>query len=224
MTNFKTTSFLITLTVGISSCTTFSSSNIAPGYQEAFTTIRNYILNDQESIITKDLIDAIPYASSSLKIGNGPKGLIILESKVDNKYIWVSADGVYLVIENGRIIQTAGLVNNLTNLEDSFNKENFLDSFSEEKLYKYYQSYDDPPLNNMELEVTIRKENKELIDILGKEMELQIYSETKVNKYIGWSVKNLYWVDKDLFIWKSEQYISPKLPKILIEVTKKPSL
>jgi hypothetical protein len=224
MTNFKTTFFLATLTIGISSCSTFPSSNIAPGYQEAFTTIRNYIRDDHESIITKDLIDGIPYASSSLKIGNGPKGLIILESKVGNQYTWVSADGVYLVIENGRIIQTTGLVNNLINLEDSFKKENFLDSFSEEKLYKYYQSYDDPPLNNMELEVTIRKEGKELVDIFGKKMELQIYSETKINRYIGWRVKNLYWVDDDLFIWKSEQYISPKIPKILIEVTKKPSL
>jgi hypothetical protein len=72
--------------------------------------------------------------------------------------------------------------------------------------------------------VTIRKEGKELIDILGKEMELQIYSETKINKHIGWNVKNLYWVDDDLFTWKSEQYISPKIPKILIEITKKPSL
>jgi hypothetical protein len=76
----------------------------------------------------------------------------------------------------------------------------------------------------MELEVTIRKEDKDLIDILGKEMELQIYSETKINKHIGWRIKNLYWVDKELFIWKSEQYISPKIPKILIEVTKKPSM
>jgi hypothetical protein len=55
-------------------------------------------------------------------------------------------------------------------------------------------------------------------------MELQIYSETKINKHIGWRIKNLYWVDKELFIWKSEQYISPKIPKILIEVTKKPSM
>ena len=30
-----------------------------------------------------------------------------------NDYTWVSADGVYLVINNGKIIKTTGLNNNL---------------------------------------------------------------------------------------------------------------
>ena len=54
-------------------------------------------------------------------------------------------------------------------------------------------------------------------------MELQLYTETKVNKYIGWNSENKYWVDEDFFVWKSVQNISPKIPKIIIEVTKKPS-
>ena len=42
-----------------------------------------------------------------LKIGKGPNGLMILESLNDDDYTWVSADGVYLVINNGKIIKTA---------------------------------------------------------------------------------------------------------------------
>ena len=76
----------------------------------------------------------------------------------------------------------------------------------------------------MELEVTIKKEAKESIDIYGNKMELQLYTETKVNKYIGWNSENKYWVDEDFFVWKSVQNISPKIPKIIIEVTKKPSI
>ena len=116
------------------------------------------------------------------------------------------------------------MVNNLINLEDSFKKKIFLESFSEEKIYKYYQSYDKPSLINLELEVKLKKEGNEFVNILGVERELTIISESKVNNYLGWKVKNLYWIDKNLFVWKSEQYLSPKLPKIVIEVTKKPSI
>ena len=38
---------------------------------------------------------------------------MILESINDDDYSWVSADGVYLVINNGKIIKTHGLNNNL---------------------------------------------------------------------------------------------------------------
>ena len=44
------------------------------------------------------------------------------------------------------------------------------------------------------------------------------------NKYLGWKVKNRFWYDSEAFIWKSEQHLSPKLPLIQIEVTKKPAM
>ena len=36
--------------------------------------------------------------------------------------------------------------------------------------------------------------------------------------------ENKYWVDDSNFVWKSIQSISPRLPKIYIEVTKKASM
>ena len=224
MINLKKTIYRFIFFLSLTSCSSFPSNNIAPGYQEAFVAIGNFISGYEESIINKDLIDKIPYASSALKIGKGPTGLIILESKRGSKYTWVRADGIYIVIADGRIIQTAGLVNNLTNLVDPFSGKNFLKEFDQQEVYKYYQSYDKPLLKNMELEVTIKKEAKESIDIYGNKMELQLYTETKVNKYIGWNSENKYWVDEDFFVWKSVQNISPKIPKIIIEVTKKPSI
>ena len=162
MINLKKTIYRFIFFLSLTSCSSFPSNNIAPGYQEAFVAIGNYISGYEESIINKDLIDKIPYASSALKIGKGPTGLIILEGKRGSKYTWVSADGIYIVIENGRIIQTAGLVNNLTNLVDPFSGKNFLKEFDQQEVYKYYQSYDKPLLKNMELEVTIKKKRKSL--------------------------------------------------------------
>ena len=55
-------------------------------------------------------------------------------------------------------------------------------------------------------------------------MELILIEERIENQYIGWKETNKYWVDDTNFVWKSEQFISPRLPKFIIEVTKKPSL
>ena len=81
MINLKKTIYRFIFFLSLTSCSSFPSNNIAPGYQEAFVAIGNYISGYEESIINKDLIDKIPYASSALKIGKGPTGLIILEGR-----------------------------------------------------------------------------------------------------------------------------------------------
>ena len=55
-----------------------------------------------------------------------------------------------------------------------------------------------------------------LTDIIKSLIEERI-----TNSFIGWSEVNKFWVDDNNFVWKSEQFISPKLPRFSIEVTKK---
>ena len=84
------------------SCSSIDYSRIAPGYSEAFNAIKNVIVGHEDQLITKELVENIPYASSVMKIGKGPNGLIILESINSNRLTWVSADEVYLITRNGR--------------------------------------------------------------------------------------------------------------------------
>jgi hypothetical protein len=51
---------------------------------------------------------------------------------------------------------------------------------------------------------------------------LRLIEETVTSSEIAWSEINQYWVDESNFVWKSEQNISPRLPTIYYEVTKKP--
>ena len=155
MSRLKMKIFSFLFILGLASCSSFPTNNIAPGYQEAFKTINSYFFGYDENLINKEIVQNIPYASATLKIGNGPKGLIILESKLGNKYTWVSADDIFLVVENGRIIQTAGLNNNLIKMVDPFGDQHFVEQSKEGENYKYYHSYDYPELNNLELNVNI---------------------------------------------------------------------
>ena len=96
----------------LASCSTIDTNRIAPAYVEAFISIKQSITGI-ENTINPDLISNIPYASMTVKIGKGPTGLKILEEISEEGYVWVSADGVFLVINIGKIINSFGLNNNL---------------------------------------------------------------------------------------------------------------
>lgn len=213
--------FFLTVFV-LTACSSIDRSRIAPGYAEAFKTFRTAFFGYEDNQISSSVINNIPYASSLLKIGKGPTGLLILESKNDDTETWISADKVILLIRNGKIIRSSGLQNNLVNLispYDSFKDINFKSSSS----FKIYLSYDKPSLFNLPIEVNLKFKGPEKITLFNREIELMLIEEELVNTELGWRRVNKYWVDQDYFVWKSEQYISPKLPKFSLEVTKKPS-
>ncbi len=205
-------------------CSLIPTNNIAPGYPESYRAIKNAIFGFPDNKISPSLVNNIPYASMLLKIGKGPSGLLILESKsMDGRYTWLSADGVYIVTKKGRIVSTAGLPNNLTN--QIMPIEDFAELLEgNKKESKYYYSFDTPLLRNLDLKINYKKGNLEEVDILGKKRKLRIIYEVGKNDYLGWNFKNKYWIDEENFVWKSEQTISPKLPVLRIEITKKPSL
>ncbi len=212
--------FLFILIFAISGCGQ-GTIRIAPGYVEAYRTIKNAVIGYEDEILSQELIDNIPYASSVLRIGKGPEGLIILESIRDQKTIWISADEVYLTIKNGRIIETAGLINNLINVVSPFNS-NFLKDSGKDTYY-YYYSYDNPFLSDLKVESTLEIKGEEEVDVFEKKMNLTLIEERLESNIINWKVINRYWVDESYFVWKSEQHISPRLPAFFVEVTKKPS-
>lgn len=208
----------------ISGCTLLDQNNIAPGYKEAYQSIRSLLSGNKDNeSITKDLISNIPYASAIVSIGKGQNALLILESVSSNEeYTWISSDGVYLVLKHGRIIRTAGLENNLIDTVQPI--KGFSDSMKHnETSYLKYLSYDEPELINLRVNVSLKFLKKEEIDLFTRTSELNLFQEEIKNEYLGWSETNKYWVDDNFFVYKSIQYISPRLPPIYFEVTKKPA-
>jgi hypothetical protein len=206
------------------SCSVMDLGNLAPGYREAFNSISAIISQDKSNDqITEELIKNIPYASAIISIGKGKDALMILESKNNqSEYTWVSQDGIYLVLRDGKIVKTAGLENNLIeSISPDINYEKLINENS--MTFLQYFSYDKPLLNNLKVETTIT---------LVREAEMQLFNQSKVfylieerikNQYLNWERVNYYWLDKKFKIQKGQQYISPKLPSFFFEITKKPA-
>ena len=204
------------------SCSLLDYSKIAPGYIEAIKNGKGYVVGYENDSITPELVNGIPYASSILKIGKGAPGLIILESFSGTEETWVSSDEIYLVFQEGRIIKSRGFFNNLVSFRAlEINFKRLVDS-RESESFVYYYSYDEPELINMKVHGERRFIRKEQVQLLGREEQLNLIEESFSNNYIGWHVTNKFWVDDEMFVWKSKQSISPKLPEFYIEITKKP--
>jgi len=212
----------ISLLSSLIACSSIDSNRIAPGYVEAFKSIQGLLLSPENKDLTPQLVQKIPYATLILKIGKGAPGLLILESKKRERTYWVSADGVFILIEEGRIIQTAGMENNLKRYVSNYSLTHSLKNLDTSNVINYY-SFNRPILNNLKVKSNFKKVGMEQVTILSKTRNLTLYEETINNEYLGWSRVNKYWVDKENYVWKSRQYISPKLPPFYIEVTKKPT-
>ena len=202
----------------LASCSAIDTSRIAPGYGAAFNSIKLAVFGDNNEI-DKNLIANIPYASMLVKIGKGPTALMILEGVNGDEYTWVSADGVYLVLKEGKIVKTEGLPNNLFSRFDSPFKwsQNLY-----EQTYTSYLSFRNPRLDNLKVTSIYEENGKFDVELVFSNKNLQLVEEKIESETIAWSQTNEYWIDNNNFVWKSTQYVSPKLPPIHYRVAKKP--
>ena len=214
---------LTTMTsVFFASCSILDEGSIAPGYVGAYQTIKTTLFKEANLDITPEIIERIPYASAKLSIGRGKEGLVILESVRGSQQTWVSADGIFLVFQNGRIVQTAGLDNNLAEVFSDYDVSEYVTN--ESLAFSSYYSFKNPTLNNLKVDVKVDRVGFKEIELFNRVENLVLYEERISNKNLGWKAKNEYYFDLEGTLIKSVQTISPKLPKFYFEVTKKPAL
>ncbi len=213
----------------LNGCSSISSNiggTIGGSFSNAYKAISSSISGYEDYPITRELVDQIPYASLRMKIGKGPAGLLILESKKGDEYTWVSADNIYIVTKWGRIIRAQGLTNNLTDIyssEPSFKEILQSNAFLTGENFRYI-SLDNPEAFGIRVKVSYTKIGSEGVSILDRTRQLILIEEKIENAYIKWRHTNKYWVDQETgFVMQSFQVIAPNLPPILIQITKKPS-
>lgn len=191
-------------------------------YLATFELMFDYFV-EEDLLFTQELINDIPYASSLLSFDKKNQSLIILETKKDDQNFWISRDRVRFKEENGRIIQSIGLPNDLYSIERP--KISFLDILAEDDIdYITYYSFRNPTLSKLKVFVTAKVLGPEKVKILDTERELVLVEERIFSDKINWRAKNKFWIDpKTGFVWMSNQTLTPKLPSLRIQVTKKPA-
>ena len=222
MTKYNVTKQLLLIFFAISLASCSPSQYISSSYSSALSLIVDQFSEGQQ-IINRDLIESIPFASAAIKFTDGKESLIILESARKEKNSWISSDRVRFTESEGRILSTIGLPNNLYAIDRPNIK--FGEIIRKGKFeYISYYSFRNPEFNNLKVEVKAKVIGEETVSIYGLEKTLVLIEESIYSSRINWKATNHFWVDREsLFVWKSIQVLTPKLPYLEISITKKPA-
>jgi hypothetical protein len=165
-------------------------------------------------------IESIPYASMVLKIGKGPKSLVIHSKTVGQDVHWIAADYTLYITRYGRIIKTVNLPQNRVGYEpreaDPIWQIQQGLPFEE----SIYYEVDIQPGNFFATPIRseFRYVGEETIDVMGVSYKTKKYVESFTSRKLYWEDENLFWFDVDTGkLRQTLQYIDPKTPEILTQ-------
>ncbi|EDL67787.1 YjbF family lipoprotein [Vibrio campbellii] len=190
-------------------------NDVSATVQEAYS---NYI--DVE--LTPEEIEAVPYASAYLKIGNQKQVFVVLAFAESNPLTgqtqlkWVSADKAMVVTENGHIVKTIGL--QTTNLAGVYG---IVPAYSVSPI-QYALSYDWSEQYRYGFPAQVERsfQGKETLATPISSTETDVYTEIVTFPSLEESVKNTYWVDSNGQVIKTRQHLGPNMVSVELTILK----
>ena len=199
------TKLIFTLIV-ISSCSYID-------YGQLPATIKDSIYG-RDIVIDDEFYNAQKYSFAKIRIGKSIVAIAVLASASKEKYIWISQDGARIHTNNGRITKTVGLQHNVSILDGSQNiKLTSFVNFESSKLNKrntLLELSNPHAIIAQEFTLTEKGIDSEYFDSM-------LYKEDFTSGKLAFSGSNYYWVDPKGRVIKTEQFIHPNLPKVVIE-------
>ncbi len=190
-------------------------NDVSATIQEAYG---NYI--DIE--MTPQEIEAVPYASAYLRIGNQKQVFVVLafaeQSPLtgNTQLKWVSADKAMLVTENGHIVKTLKLQNNniagVYGSVPAYNKSsaNYALSYDWEEQYRY----------GFPAHVKRTYLGEDVVTTPISSHSADLYRETVEFPTLSKTVENYYWVNNEGQVIKTQQHLGPSMAPIELTILK----
>ncbi|EPI2167573.1 YjbF family lipoprotein [Vibrio alginolyticus] len=192
-------------------------NDVSATVQEAYG---NYI--DVE--MTPEEINAIPYASAYLKLGNQKQVFVVLafaERNPQNGKIqlkWVSADKAMIVTENGHIVKTiglqsgdlAGVYGDVPDFSLHSTSVNYALSYDWATQYRY----------GFPANITRSYSGQETLTTPISSTMTNVYKEVVEFSSLSQSVENYYWVNEQGQVVKTLQYLGPNMIPVELTILK----
>lgn len=177
------------------------------------------------SQVTLQEASAIPYASLGVRIDGGAEFLIVLATDAPHSRLWAAGKSIALQTDDGRIVRTSGLAHNLSGISGDVGVPiSPLDALKQ-RGSKRTLLYDFADLNAYSIKTacSTTRLGHENIRILGKTIPTQRVEESCRADALRWSFVNTYWMgEKSGMVWKSIQYVHPRLGPVATEILRPP--
>jgi hypothetical protein len=170
---------------------------------------------------TADQVQAKPYFQLHAITARG-NAVLILGNVVGSRQYWYGADGVALVLEHGRVVQTMGLPQNLDRsriepIADPF--AHGLQTFATTIAYERIDDWSPGYRYGVPVHAELKPSGDTRIDILGSSHHVVLVTEVVSAQAARYRASNRYWVDPaDGFVWMSEQQVMPGVRIKLVQL------
>ena len=192
-------------------------NDVSATVQEAYS---NYI--DVE--MTTEEINAVPYASAYLKLGNQKQVFVVLAFAEQNQLSgkkqlkWVSADKAMIVTENGHIVKTiglqsgdlAGVYGDVPDFSLDSTSVNYTLSYDWATQYRY----------GFPANITRSYSGQETLTTPISSTMTNVYKEAVDFSSLSQSVENYYWIDEQGQVIKTLQYLGPNMIPVELTILK----
>ena len=170
---------------------------------------------------TAEQVQAKPYFQMRATTAHGD-AILILGNVIGARQYWYGTSGVALVLEDGRVVQTIGLTQNLDgSLVDRANDPfaHGLQTLTATASYDRIDDWSPGYRYGIPVHATLKPAGEASIDILGTSHQVLLVNEEVSAKAAGYRASNRYWVDpSDGFVWMSEQEVMPGMTIKLVQL------
>lgn len=200
-------------------------------FNDVNATLDEAIFGVDDVSLTAQKIIELPYASSFVRINGGAKLFMVLAFAEPNpatgamQLKWLSSDKAMIVTENGRIVKTLGLPQfNLTeiNTTPSTSLPSLAAIMQKQTIWSahYDWTIGEQYLFNYHATITpILRGETRLKNTVWEKKVTEIVEVVSIPS-LGDTFTNQYWVDNELNVVKSHQYLGPNMIGIEMTVLK----
>ncbi|MGH6888526.1 MAG: YjbF family lipoprotein [Rhizomicrobium sp.] len=164
--------------------------------------------------VPRSRVAAVPYATLGVRLGSSDESLFVLAGKSGTDLVWLGGRQLAITTRDGRIVRTAGFVQNLSGFqiggepsaEENPGAERFLYDYAARSRY------------GVPVACTVRDAGSERIIVIGVPHDTRHLVESCSADEIDWHFRNQFWKDANGMVWKSEQNVAPDLDAFTLEI------
>jgi len=182
------------------------------------------IFSGASSVTLKDVQDT-PFASLGLRVGSHAQTMLVLATQSGRSTVWTSSQHIALEIQSGRILRTAGLVQNLsgTTFSGADPLDAGLQNLHASAPAKRSVDFSDRNAYGIVVDSTVESAGPADVDILGTRIACVHAIERCTCPALGWNFTNEYWASAhNGIVWRSVQSIHPDFDPLEIELFRPP--
>ena len=207
---------LLLITFGLTACSQRA--------QDISDTLNEAIFGFDDVTLSKEQINALPYASAYVRINDGPQIFMVLgyadtTTNGDTELKWVSSDNAMIVTINGRITKTLNLPhNNLSAINFSLDEQ---PQISQTKAWTASYDWQEDYQFGYKALATLTKLKPEQISSPLWKIEAEKWKEEVRFSSINQSLTNYYWLNANKKVIQTIQHLGPSMSKIEITFLKR---